>query len=82
MATIDDVLENPQFIAREYWQRVENQEAGGSILYPGPFARLGATPIAFRRRPPAVGEHNREILYGELGMSDRELAELSRKRII
>jgi len=82
VATIDDVLQNPQFIAREYWQRVENHEAGGSILYPGPFARFGATPVAFRRRPPAVGEHNREIFCGELGMSDRDLAELARKRII
>ncbi|HXZ88551.1 MAG TPA: CoA transferase [Candidatus Binataceae bacterium] len=82
VATIDDVLQNPQFIAREYWQRVENQAADGSIRYPGPFARFGATPITFRRRPPAVGEHNREIFGGELGMSDRELAELARKRII
>jgi len=82
VSTIDDVLQNPQFIAREYWQKVESGPAGMGILYPGPFARFGATPITFRRRPPSVGEHNREVLGAELGMKDAEIAELARKGII
>jgi crotonobetainyl-CoA:carnitine CoA-transferase CaiB-like acyl-CoA transferase len=82
VSTIDDVLQNPQFIAREYWQKVESQPAGQSILYPGPFARFGGTPIAFRRRPPAVGEHNREVFSTELAMNEREIGELARKGII
>lgn len=81
VATIDDVLENPQFIAREYWQKVEGP-GGAALRYPGPFARFGATPITFRRRPPAVGEHNREVLIGELGLSEGEFAEAARKGII
>lgn len=81
VATIDDVLENPQFIAREYWQKLEGP-SGVELRYPGPFVRFGATPIAFRRRPPAVGEHNREVLIGELGLSEREFAEAARKGII
>lgn len=82
LATIDDVFENPQFIAREYWQTFEDRELGSTLRYPGPFARFGATPITFRRRPPHVGEHNREVYIGELGLGEREFGELARRRII
>lgn len=81
VATIGDVLENPQFIAREYWQKIEGP-SGVALPYPGPFARFGATPITYRRRPPAVGEHNREVLIGELGLSESEFADATRKGII
>jgi crotonobetainyl-CoA:carnitine CoA-transferase CaiB-like acyl-CoA transferase len=82
LATIDDVLANPQFIAREYWQTIEDRELGLKLTYPGPFARLSATPITYRRRPPRVGEHNREIYLGDLGLSDRELSDLTTKGVI
>jgi len=35
------------------------------VRYPGPFARLSATPLAEPRRPPEPGEHNARV-YGEL----------------
>jgi crotonobetainyl-CoA:carnitine CoA-transferase CaiB-like acyl-CoA transferase len=82
LATIDDVLANPQFIAREYWQTIEDRELGLTLTYPGPFARFSATPIEYRRRPPRVGEHNREILVGDLGLSEREFGDLARRGII
>jgi crotonobetainyl-CoA:carnitine CoA-transferase CaiB-like acyl-CoA transferase len=82
VATIDEVLENPQFTAREYWQHVEHPDLPRPLPYPGPFARMCATPITYRRRPPRVGEHNREIYLGEFGLTDREFAELARKGII
>jgi crotonobetainyl-CoA:carnitine CoA-transferase CaiB-like acyl-CoA transferase len=82
VATIDDVLQNPQFIAREYWQNIEHPEVGVTLRYPGPFARFSAKPIQFKRRPPAVGEHNHEILVGELGVSETEFRNLERRGII
>jgi crotonobetainyl-CoA:carnitine CoA-transferase CaiB-like acyl-CoA transferase len=82
LATINDVLENPQFIAREYWQQLDHPEVSTPLRYPGPFARFGATPITFRRRPPRVGEHNREVLMDELGLGESEFAELARRGII
>jgi crotonobetainyl-CoA:carnitine CoA-transferase CaiB-like acyl-CoA transferase len=82
LATIDDVLQNPQFIAREYWQTTEDRELGLKLTYPGPFARFSATPIEYRRRPPRVGEHNREIYVGDLGLSEREFGDLARRGII
>jgi crotonobetainyl-CoA:carnitine CoA-transferase CaiB-like acyl-CoA transferase len=82
LATIDDVLSNPQFIAREYWQTIEDRDLGLKLTYPGPFARFSATPITYRRRPPRVGEHNREIYLNELGLSDRELGDLVRQGVV
>jgi len=82
LATTDDVLANPQFIAREYWQTIEDRELGLKLTYPGPFARLSATPITYQRRPPRVGEHNREIYLGDLGLSDREVSNLIEQGVI
>src|SRR5262249_13267426 len=31
------------------------------LTYPGPFARLSATPIRYHRRPPLPGEHTDEV---------------------
>lgn len=82
VATINDLLQNPQFIAREYWQRLTHPETGARMLYPGPFARFNAKPITFRRPPPALGEHNRDVLIGELQISEREFEHLQEQRII
>jgi crotonobetainyl-CoA:carnitine CoA-transferase CaiB-like acyl-CoA transferase len=82
LGTIDDVLKNPQFIAREYWQTIEDRELGLKLTYPGPFAGLSATPIEFKRRPPRVGEHNREIFIDDLGLSEREFGDFARRGII
>ena len=39
-------------------------------------------PFAIRSAPPTLGEHNREILCGLLGLSDAELDQLARDDII
>jgi crotonobetainyl-CoA:carnitine CoA-transferase CaiB-like acyl-CoA transferase len=82
VATIAEVVESPQFASRDYFQRVEHPELGESFLYPGPFAKFSATPLEYRLRPPTVGEHNSVIYRDELGLSERDLAELIRAGII
>jgi crotonobetainyl-CoA:carnitine CoA-transferase CaiB-like acyl-CoA transferase len=82
VTTIDEVVESPQFASRDYFQDVVHPELGESFLYPGPFAKFSASPIEYRRRPPTVGEHNSEIYRDELGLSEREIAELARAGII
>ena len=39
-------------------------------------------PFAIRSAPPTLGEHNREILGGLLGLSEAEIALLTRDGII
>jgi benzylsuccinate CoA-transferase BbsE subunit len=81
LATIEDVRQNPQFIARDYWQTVPHP-SGQNLTYPGPFARLTGKPITFRRRAPMVGEHNQEVLGNQLGLPAAEIADLTRRGII
>src|SRR5262245_22037991 len=79
VSTLDEVRASPQLAAREYWQPVEHEALGRRIEYPGPFARFSASPIRYRRRPPMVGEHNREIYGDELGL---DVAALARRGIV
>ena len=39
-------------------------------------------PFTIRRPPPTLGEHNREILAGILGLSSAEIDQLARDGII
>ena len=76
VATTREVVESVQLATRDYWQTVEHPELGRSVRYPGPFARLSATPIQYRRRPPTIGEHNHEVYSAELGFTSDELSTL------
>jgi crotonobetainyl-CoA:carnitine CoA-transferase CaiB-like acyl-CoA transferase len=82
IATIGDVLESPQLNSRQYWQELKHPELGRSFSYPGPFAKFSEAPIVYRRRPPLVGEHNREIYVEELGLSTSQLQGLERRGIV
>ncbi|MGA2410493.1 MAG: CoA transferase [Candidatus Binataceae bacterium] len=82
VATVADVLANPQFQARNYWQILDHPELGREVKYPGPFAKFSQTPITYRRRPPLIGEHNREIYQDELGLTAAQLADYGRRGII
>src|SRR5580692_8381758 len=82
VTTIEEVVESPQFASRDYFQHVAHPELGKSFRYPGPFAKFSASPIEYRSRPQTVGEYNSEIYHDELGLSEREIAELTRAGII
>ena len=82
VTTIEEVVESPQFASRDYFQTVAHPELGESFRYPGPFAKFSASPIEYRRRPPTVGEHNSEIYRDELGLSEGEIAKLTRAGVI
>jgi crotonobetainyl-CoA:carnitine CoA-transferase CaiB-like acyl-CoA transferase len=56
-----DVVNSEQLAARDFWTGVEHDELGERVTYPGPFAKFGAKPITYRRRPPRLGEHTEEV---------------------
>jgi crotonobetainyl-CoA:carnitine CoA-transferase CaiB-like acyl-CoA transferase len=80
ISTIEELLQSAQFKERDYWRMVEHP-SGVTLTYPGPFAKLSAHPIEFRRRPPQIGEHNREI-FGELDLNESAIAGLKQKGVI
>ena len=76
-----DLLQDPQLHARDFIQQVDRAFIGRHPQPSMPF-REGDAPFAIRSVPPTLGEHNREILSGMLGLSDAELEELTREGII
>lgn len=71
-----DILDNPQLRARQYYQNVPHPELGTPVTFLGPFVQASATPLRQRRFPPKIGEHNTEIYGDELGLTHEEMTRL------
>lgn len=75
-----EIGDNPQLQNRRFLETLHHPRVG-PVRYPRP-------PIApenggFVTRPaPTLGEHNREVLCGLLGVSDEEFAQLERDAVI
>ena len=84
VATPSDILAHRQLAAREYYDHIEHPDLGVTVPYPGHFVKdmQDAGRVGVRRRAPLVGEHNREILGGELGVSDRDLGRLAELGVV
>ncbi len=59
--TAKDVMECPQYSARNYFVEVDHPEAGRHKYAGWPY-KMSATPPRVRRPAPLLGEHNDEIL--------------------
>lgn len=78
---VTDILQDPQLKTRHFWQEIEHAELGTTLQYPGVPFKINETPLKMKRAPH-IGEHNHEIYYKELGISDEELISLRRDNII
>jgi crotonobetainyl-CoA:carnitine CoA-transferase CaiB-like acyl-CoA transferase len=72
--TVRQALESPQAVARGLVVEQQHPVAGTVRTVAQPLA-LTATPPSYRRPPPEVGEHSREIL-AELGLAPDEVEAL------
>jgi crotonobetainyl-CoA:carnitine CoA-transferase CaiB-like acyl-CoA transferase len=76
-----DLLKDPQLHARGFIQEIDRAFIGRHPQPSMPF-RETDKPFAIRSPPPTLGEHNREILAGILGLSSAEIDQLARDGII
>jgi crotonobetainyl-CoA:carnitine CoA-transferase CaiB-like acyl-CoA transferase len=73
---------NPQLEARGFFQTMKHPVTG-ETRYPSFPAIFSAFERDLHRTPPpTLGQHNREILQGDLGLSDTEVARLEAEKII
>lgn len=79
LATLADVLQSPQLAARAFFDEIDHPVTGRQPYCGAPF-RPSATPWQ-SRRAPLLGEHN-EAVYGALGHSPEELAELADRGVV
>lgn len=75
-----DLLASPQLAARGYFHALEHPLAG-TLTYPGAPFLMSATPWR-EGRAPLLGEHNRAVYGGLLGLSEDDLAVLHGQGII
>jgi crotonobetainyl-CoA:carnitine CoA-transferase CaiB-like acyl-CoA transferase len=76
-----ELLNDPQLQARGFIQEVDRAFIGRHPQPSMPF-REGEKPFAIRNAPPTLGQHNREVLGGILGLSDAEIDRLASDGII
>jgi crotonobetainyl-CoA:carnitine CoA-transferase CaiB-like acyl-CoA transferase len=76
--TIADVFADPQVQARGTEIRMTHPVGGEIPLVASPI-RLSATPVQYRRPPPQLGQHTRQVLSQVLGLSEDDIAALMQK---
>jgi crotonobetainyl-CoA:carnitine CoA-transferase CaiB-like acyl-CoA transferase len=72
---------HPQHAARGFFEEVEHPVVGRQPIPTVPF-RYASAPRWIRTPAPTLGQHNRDVLGGLLGLSEAELAALERDGII
>ncbi len=75
------ILEDPQYAAREDVITVNDPELG-EIRMVGVVPKFSGTPGAVTHPGPRLGEHNREIYRGWLGLDDDALARLAKEGVL
>ena len=78
--TVEDIVEDPHYNARENIIGVEHPVAG-MVQMPGVVPKMSGTPAAQPAAAPTLGAHNDEILKGLLELSDAEVDRLRAARV-
>lgn len=79
--SIADIVQDPQFIARETITTVEHPVLG-ELQMQNVIPRLDTTPGRIRHPGVELGAHNRDVVHDELGYSDEELGALVEAGVI
>ncbi len=81
LSSMNDLFNNTQLKYRNFWQDVAHPELNDKITYPKTFIQSSAEDYKIRFRAPLIGEHNKEV-FGEIGLSDKDLLALEQAGII
>ncbi|MGE0597967.1 MAG: CaiB/BaiF CoA transferase family protein [Dehalococcoidia bacterium] len=76
-----DIVLHEHLAARSFFADIVHPDAGRK-LFPGLPFQMSKTPAAYNLPAPGLGEHNREILQGMLGLTDEGLDTLTERGVI
>jgi crotonobetainyl-CoA:carnitine CoA-transferase CaiB-like acyl-CoA transferase len=76
--TAKEVMEDPQYAARQYFVEVDHPVAG-KYRYPGWPYRMSASPPRVFRPAPLLGQHNQEIFSGAMNPAPVEKKQEKKK---
>jgi crotonobetainyl-CoA:carnitine CoA-transferase CaiB-like acyl-CoA transferase len=77
----EDLLNNVQLKAREYFTEVDHPKTG-KVTYPGAPFKLSESPWKIRYAAPLLGQHNEEIYCRQLGYTKEDMVKLRESGII
>jgi crotonobetainyl-CoA:carnitine CoA-transferase CaiB-like acyl-CoA transferase len=78
--TTEDLVNDPHWKARGFWEEIEHPVAG-RLTYPGAPFRMAGSPWRVSRPAPLLGQHNAEV-FGEIGYSREDLIRLRESGVI
>ncbi len=78
---LDEVVNDVHLLERGMLQDIDHPEAGRVRVMQTPL-RLGDDALVPLRQSPALGEHNREVFGGWLGVADETLDQLEQEGVI
>jgi len=78
---VSDIVADDHYLAREQVITLDSP-VYGPVLQPGIVPRLTATPGTVPGPAPALGEHNREVYCGLLGLAPGELEALADRGVV
>lgn len=79
--TIAQIFDDPQYKARNDIVEVQDEDLG-PVRMTNAFPYLSETPGKIRHAGPRKGQHNDEILCGELGLTAEEIAKLREEGVV
>jgi succinate--hydroxymethylglutarate CoA-transferase len=79
--SVAEALDEPHTAARAMIETIEHPAIGSLKMLGIPF-KFSDTACSVRRPPPTLGQHNDEILRGELGLDENAVAELRKEKVI
>jgi crotonobetainyl-CoA:carnitine CoA-transferase CaiB-like acyl-CoA transferase len=79
--SVAETLRDAQLDARDMIVPMQHVSAGEVRVLGNP-VKLSATPTEIRTAPPALGQHTDAILTNDVGLSERTIQELRRKRVV
>ena len=77
----DELTEDPHLKDRDYWKYIERDYVGELPHAAAPY-RIDGRPLSIDWPSPTLGQHNREVLGGLLGLTDPQIGELERDEIV
>jgi crotonobetainyl-CoA:carnitine CoA-transferase CaiB-like acyl-CoA transferase len=79
--SLSQAFSNPQ-ILHDNMVRSVNHPSAGTISVVGPPVKYSDTPAAIRSPPPLLGQHTRSVLANILKLSDDNINDLYRRKVI
>ena len=76
-----ELLVDPQLAARGFMVEIDHPEVGARAVAGLPGRYSGTLDYAYSPAP-CLGEHNREVLCGLLGLTPEEVEELAKQRVV